>query len=156
MKTLKLIAAGIILLITSTSNAQLSINLNIGNAPVYHNNTNVAVGYYYLPDIQSYYDVRANQYIYLNRGNWVRSRNLPTQYRNYNYKTGYKVVLNDYHGNEPYRNYKNDHTKYYVGYRGSAQKVVLNRNNNTVVYNNNKNYKYNGYNHYDKKNNHRR
>ncbi len=77
MKTLKLIAIGIILLVSSTSNAQLSISLNIGTAPVYRNSGNVAVDYYYLPDIQTYFDVRANQYVYLERGNWKRSRNLP-------------------------------------------------------------------------------
>ncbi|SDX22812.1 hypothetical protein [Flavobacterium degerlachei] len=135
MKTLKLIAAGIILLVSSTSNAQLSINLNIGTAPVYHNSRNVAVGYYYMPDIQSYYDVRANQYIYLERGNWKRSRNLPNQYRRYDVNNGYKVALNDYHGNRPYTNYNNDKTRYYVGYRGENQRTVQYRNDNRIDYN---------------------
>lgn len=147
MKTLKLIAVGIILLVSSTSNAQISISLNIGTPPVYHNSGNVVVDYYYLPDIQSYYDARANVYVYLERGNWTRSRNLPNQYRNYDAQNCYKVALNDYHGNQPYKNFNNDRTRYYVGYRGENQKQVVNRNNNRVVYtkNNAKNWKDNKY-----------
>lgn len=143
MKNLKLIAVGIILLVSSTSNAQISISLNIGTAPINHNSANVAVGYYYLPDIYSYYDVRANQYIYLERGNWKRSRNLPGQYRNYDQRNGYKVALNDYHGNQPYKNFNNDRTRYYEGYRGENQRMVFNGRNNHVDYkkNNSKDWK---------------
>jgi hypothetical protein len=129
MKTLKLIAVGIILLVSSTSNAQISISLNIGTAPSYHNSPNLVVDYYYLPDIQSYYDVRACQYVYLERGNWIRSRNLPDYYRYYDIRNGYKVSLNDYHGNQPYRNFDNDRTRYYVGYRGENHNIAMNRNN---------------------------
>lgn len=135
MKTLKLIAVGIILLVSSTSNAQLSVNVNIGTAPIYHNSANIAVGYYYMPDIQSYYDVRANQYIYLNRGNWIRSRNLPNQYRRYDVNNGYKVALNDYHGNRPYSNYNNHKTRYYVGYRGENQRTAHYQNDSHKNYN---------------------
>jgi hypothetical protein len=135
MKTLKLIAVGIILLVSSTSNAQLSISLNIGTAPAYSNSTHINVGYYYMPDIQSYYDVRAKQYIYLERGNWKRSRNLPNQYRRYDINNGYKVALNDYHGNRPYTNFNNDKTRYYVGYRGESQRTIDRRNDNRIDYN---------------------
>ena len=147
MKTLKLIAFGIILLVSSTSNAQISISLNIGTAPVYNNSANVAVEYYYLPDIQSYYDVRANQYIYLERGNWERSRYLPNQYRNYDTRNGYKVALNDYYGNQPYNNFNNDRTRYYEGYREDNYRIAENRQNNRDDYykNKSKDWKHNKY-----------
>ncbi|MBC5838759.1 hypothetical protein [Flavobacterium muglaense] len=135
MKTLKLIATGIILLVSSASNAQLSISLNIGNAPVYRNA--VAVDYYYLPDIQTYFDVRANQYVYLERGNWKRSRNLPVYYRDYDVRNGYRVALNDCHGNQPYKNYNNDRARYYVGYRGENQRTAMKRYNDRDDYRNN-------------------
>lgn len=166
MKNLKLIAFGIILLVSSTSNAQLSINVNIGTAPVYHNNTNLAIGYYYLPDIESYYDTRANVYVYLERGNWIRSRNLPSRYRNYDARNGYKVALNNYHGNQPYQNFNTDRRRYYVGYRGESHKVVKNQKNNRVDYKKNKsknwkdqkyasNERNNGRDKYDQRNNNR-
>ena len=153
MKNLKLIAFGIILLVSSTSNAQISISLNIGTpAPVYHNSANIAVGYYYLPDIESYYDVRANQYIYLERGNWRRSRYLPVQYRYYDYRNGYKVALNDYHGNHPYKNFYNDRTRYYKGYREDNRRIVENRKNKRSDYykNKSKDWKDNRYASYDR------
>lgn len=138
MKTLKIIAVGIILLVSSASHAQISVSLNIGTAPVYHNSANIAVGYYYLPDIQCYFDISANQYIYLDRGNWERSRYLPYQYRNYDAYNGYKVVLNDYRGNTPYVNYNNDRTRYYVGYRGNNQRIVEHHDNYRGAYKKNK------------------
>lgn len=143
MKSLKLIAVGIILLASSTSIAQISISLNIGTAPVYHNSGYVVVDYYYIPDIQTYFDVRANQYVYLERGNWMRSRDLPYQYRDYDARNGYKVSLNDYHGNQPYQNFDNDRNRYYVGYRGENQKQEFNQNNHHQEYykNNSKNWK---------------
>lgn len=144
MKTLKLIAVGIILFVSSNSQAQLSVNLNIGNAPVWGPSVHAHVGYYYLPDIQVYYDIRASQFIYFGRGNWVRSRYLPTQYRNYDLYHGYKVVLNDYHGNRPYRYFKNHKTKYYVGYRGNNYRndshKYTNRRYENRKYNNNQGY----------------
>jgi hypothetical protein len=125
MKTLKLIAAGIILLVSSTAmQAQVSVNVNIGSPPAWGPTGYSAAEYYYLPDVQAYYDVRQSQFIYLGGGQWVRSRNLPTQYRNYDLYNGYKVVLNDYHGSRPYSNFKNHKVKYYKGYKGKPQKTI--------------------------------
>ena len=125
MKTLKLIAAGIILLVsTNTMQAQVSVNVNIGSPPAWGPAGYSAVDYYYLPDVQAYYDIKASQFIYLGGGQWVRSRNLPTQYRNYDLYNGYKVVLNDYHGSRPYSNFKNHKVKYHKGYKGSPQRTI--------------------------------
>ena len=123
MKTLKMITIGTMLFFASNSmNAQVSINVNIGAPPVWAPEVNVSAGFYYLPDIQCYYDVRATQFIYLSGGIWVRSGNLPRHCRDYDLNRGYKVVLNDYHGSRPYVNYKYDRVKYYKGYRGGPQK----------------------------------
>ena len=73
MKTLKLIAAGIILLVSSTAmQAQVSVNVNIGSPPAWGPTGYSAAEYYYLPDVQAYYDVRQSQFIYLGGGQWVR------------------------------------------------------------------------------------
>lgn len=122
MKTIKLIALGIVMFFaSSTMNAQLSINLHLGSAPSWGpSGYDASVNYYYLPDIQAYYDIRASQFIYLNGGYWTRSRYLPRQYRNYDLDHGYKVVMNDYHGSRPYYNYRNDRVRYYKGYKGNG------------------------------------
>jgi hypothetical protein len=125
MKTLKLVAAGIVLLLSTTAmQAQVSVNVNIGSPPAWGPSGYSAAEYYYLPDVQAYYDVRQSQFIYLGGGQWIRSRNLPTQYRNYNLYNGYKVVLNDYHGSSPYNNFKTHKVKYYKGYKGKPQKTI--------------------------------
>ena len=124
MKTLKLLAVGIILLVSSTTQAQFSVNLNIGTAPSWGPSGYSQAEYYYLPDVQAYFDIRASQFIYFGQGRWVRSRYLPRQYRNYDFNSGYKVVLNDYHGNRPYTNFRHDRKRYYKGYRGGNQRTV--------------------------------
>jgi hypothetical protein len=139
MKTLKLLALGIILFASSAIHAQVSVSLNIGTAPSWGPVGYSEVDYYYLPDVEAYYDIRATQFIYFNGGRWTRSRYLPGQYRNYDLYSGYKVVLNDYHGSRPYRNFNNHKTKYYRGYHGRKQRSI-GYNNNPRQYDNRREY----------------
>jgi len=125
MKTLKLFSIGIMMFFASNSmTAQVSINVNLGSQPSWGPVGYSSVDYYYLPDIETYYDIRATQFIYLNRGVWVRSRYLPGHYRNYDLNHGYKVVLNNYHGSKPYSSFKSHKTKYHKGYKGSPQRSI--------------------------------
>ncbi|MCZ7024254.1 hypothetical protein, partial [Salmonella enterica] len=64
MKTLKIITFGIFLFISSTIHSQVSINVNIGSPPQWGPAGYTEMEYYYLPDIEAYYDVRATQFIY--------------------------------------------------------------------------------------------
>ena len=112
MEKVKLFILGTFLLVFSFSQAQVSVNVNIGSPPVW-GPTVTTEEYYYLPDIDSYYDIHQSQFIYLNNGVWIRSRSLPRRYRSYNLNTGYVVALNDYHGHNPYTHYKNHRVKYY-------------------------------------------
>jgi hypothetical protein len=143
MKKFKLLALGIVLFIAGSANAQVSVNINIGSPPAWGPSGYAETEYYYLPDVQAYYDIRASQFIYFGSGNWVRSRYLPRQYRNYDLYNGYKVVLNDYHGRTPYIYFKNHKSKYYKGYKGKYQKTIGQRNNNHKNYSN-KGYQSNG------------
>ncbi|MFV5695299.1 hypothetical protein ACM55G_07670 [Flavobacterium sp. LB3P122] len=129
MRTLKLIAVGIILFASSTIHAQVSVSLNIGSPPSWGPVGYAEADYYYLPDVEAYYDIRATQFIYFGGGRWIRSRYLPGQYRNYDLYSGYKVVMNDYHGSRPYRNFNNDRVRYYRGYQGREQRNIGYSNN---------------------------
>jgi len=136
MKTMKFIIFGL-LLSASSIHAQVSVNVNIGTPPpvVVVEKPRVVVAsppewgpvgydnveYYYLPDIQVYYDIRQAQYIYFGNGNWIRSRSLPSYCSHYNLYNGYKVVLTDYHGHAPYTHFKTHKVKYYKGYKGGHQ-----------------------------------
>ncbi len=68
--------------------------------------------YYFLPDIETYYDIRNSQYIYNNNGRWMRVKNLPRRYSGYNLNSGQVIVLNDYRGRSPYVNFKNHKVKF--------------------------------------------
>lgn len=138
MRTLKLIAAVIILFASTSLHAQISVSLNIGSPPSWGPAGYAEADYYYLPDVEAYYDIRATQFIYFGGGRWIRSRYLPREYRNYDLYSGYKVVLNDYHGSRPYR-YFNDHkVKYCRGYHGRPQRTI--GYNNRRKYDNHREY----------------
>lgn len=111
MKTLKYLVLGIIAMISLPSSAQVSVNVNVGPPPVWGPPVTVEE-YYYLPDVDSYYDLRTSQFIYLNRGSWVRAKALPARYRSYNLNSGNVIVLHDYHGRTPYTHYKKHKVKY--------------------------------------------
>ncbi|TCN55355.1 hypothetical protein D0809_17495 [Flavobacterium circumlabens] len=122
MKTIKIAIAGLFLLIANATNAQVSVNVNIGTAPEWGPSGYSEMEYYYLPDIEAYYDVRASQFIYFGGGRWVRTARLPRQYRNYDLYGGYKVVLTDYHGRTPYTYFDRHKVRYYKGYHGAPQR----------------------------------
>lgn len=76
------------------ADAQVSININIGDQPDWGPYGYDRVQYYYLPDIDVYYDVMGRTYTYFDGRYWVTSTYLPYSYRNYDLYRGYKVVLN--------------------------------------------------------------
>ena len=147
MKTLKLIAAGLILFASSAIHAQVSVSVNIGTAPAWAPVGYAQSDYYYLPDVEAYYDVRATQFVYYGGGRWIRSRYLPNQYRDYDLYRGHKVVLNGYHGSRPYSHFNSHKVKYYKeyndrGYDNNRRVYVSNRHNdNYRKYDNHKDYK---------------
>jgi len=102
--------------ILTSSQAQVSVNVNIGAAPAWAPVGYEEVEYYYLPDIGVYYDRPRAVYIYPANGRWVRVKKLPPAYRGYNPYRGHTVVLTDYHGNAPYTLYEVHKVKYKKGY----------------------------------------
>jgi len=79
------------------TNAQvkLNVNLNVGNQPAWGPVGYDHVDYYYLPDIDAYYNVPQRQFIYLDGRDWAFSNSLPPRYSGYNLYNGYKVVVNE-------------------------------------------------------------
>ncbi len=78
--------------------------------------------YYYIPDIDSYYDIGAHTFIYNNNGEWVKSQDVPAAYKDVDLYDSYKVVLND--DTDPFANYDKMKVKYKKGYQGEPQKTV--------------------------------
>lgn len=124
MKTLKFFLAGFAVILSSSLQAQVSVNVNIGGRPDWAPVAYSEANYYYLPDVEAYYDVRASNFIYANNGTWIHARTLPARYRSYDLYSGPTVVLTDYRGNRPYTHFKNHRVKYYRGYRAPHTVIV--------------------------------
>lgn len=124
MKTLRLMVFGMMLILAGSLQGQLSVRVHIGTPPAWGPAGYNSVHYYYLPDIESYYDVNNSMFIYYQGNRWIHSRTLPYRYRNYDLYGGYKVVMNDYRGNRPYDHFREYRTKYAKGYRGHAQRNI--------------------------------
>lgn len=124
MKALKLIIIGIVLFFASPVQSQISVSLHFGTPPQWGPVGYSHVRYYYLPDVESYYDVQSSMFIYLSGGVWIHRTYLPSRYRNYDLYNGYKVVMSDYRGSQPYTHFREYRTKYARGYRGHEQRNI--------------------------------
>jgi len=124
MKTLTIIVTGIMLFLASIMQAQVSVSVNIGSPPMWGPAGHASVQYYYLPDVEAYYDVRSSMFIYFGGGAWIRRAYLPARYKGYDLYHGYKVVMPNYHGKTPYSHFKEHKMKYGKGYRGKPQRTI--------------------------------
>jgi len=128
MKTLKFVVVGMMLILAGALQGQLSVRVHVGTPPAWGPAGYSNVRYYYLPDVEAYYDVQTSMFIYMSGNRWVRRSYLPDRYRNYDLYNGYKVVMNDYHGNTPYTNFNDYRARYSKGYHGSPQRNIGARN----------------------------
>jgi hypothetical protein len=103
------------------THAQINLNVNVSGQPLWGPTGYDHVDYYYLPDIDTYYSVADQQYVYQNNNKWMFSNSLPSQYSSYNLYNGYKVVLN---GSKPYLNWKNNRVKY-ASFKGKKGQPVI-------------------------------
>jgi len=62
--------------------------------------------YYYLLDIESYYDIYTREFIFLNHAQWIYSPYLPSIYQNFDLNNSFVVVVNsnDNSRNNPVNN----------------------------------------------------
>ncbi len=97
------------------------VNVNIGNQPSWGPVGYSHADYYYMPDVESYYDVSNHQYIYNENNVWVHRASLPARYGNYDVYHGYKVVVN--RPNPWLKHSYYQHT--YSNYRGRHDQPVI-------------------------------
>ena len=112
MKKVTNLLLGIALMIGIGTQAQISVQVNLGTPPVWAPADRVETQYYYLPEVDAYYDVPSERFIYISNGAWIRSVKLPYRYRNYNLRQGKVIYLTDYRGNSPYQYHKKHKIKY--------------------------------------------
>jgi hypothetical protein len=111
------------LLVLSSVHAQVAVrlNLNIGNQPVWGPTGYDHVEYYYLPDIETYYNVSQHRFYYFEGGRWISRSHLPSRYHDYDFYNSYKVVVNE---REPYRNHKT-YRDQYSSYKGRHDQQLI-------------------------------
>ena len=97
------------LIMYKPSQAQVSVQINIGDQPEWGPTGYDHVDYYYLPDYDIYYYVPKHQFVYSDNGRWKFSTSLPSRYRSFDFYNAHKVVINE---PAPYLN----HDKYKVKY----------------------------------------
>ena len=115
----------------NSAKAQISLSINIGSQPEWGPAGYDHADYYYMPDIDAYYDVPAHQYVYLDNNVWVHRANLPGRYSNYNVYKGYKVVVNE---RSPWTR-DNAFRAKYAGYKGHSGQTII-RDSHDAKYNN--------------------
>ena len=104
------------------TNAEAQVNINISAQPTWGPVGYDYVNYYYLPDIDVYYEVPRHRFVHINpAGKVVYSNGLPHAYRNYDLYNGYKVVIN-----QPYAyKYHKDHKVKYASYKGKKDQAII-------------------------------
>jgi len=90
--------------------------------------------YYYIPAIQTYYDINTSEYIYRDNGKWVRNTSLPSANANYDLYDTYKVVLtDDYKDKNVYDDFDKISAKYGPDYKGEKQKTIKIKKNKIKI-----------------------
>jgi|GEM_PF-740399 len=100
---------------------------NYNENPGYYNNTNnySTDDYYYLPDIDAYYNIPLQQYVYFDGGRWITNPYLPAMYRGFDLYAANKYRI---HEARPYLRadfYRNRYAPYRREFRPAP--VVVNR-----------------------------
>ncbi|MGE5107288.1 MAG: hypothetical protein ACM3H8_07075 [Sphingobacteriales bacterium] len=115
MKTLKKITIAVAFIISLSgltscgTTSMISAGVHYTNpswGPPYYS----GVRYYYLPDIEVYYDLSNQDFIYLDHGQWLFSGTLPSIYMGYDLYNGFVIALN-FNVYQPWM-----HHQYYVSH----------------------------------------
>lgn len=129
MRSIKLALLGFILFFSLPTKAQVNVNVNIGTPPVWGPVGYTEARYYYIPDIETYYDINAGMFVYMGSRGWIHAKALPSMYAHFDLYNGYKVVLN-FRGDNPYRYYEVHKTKFPKGYKNYKQKPFKMKHDN--------------------------
>ena len=107
------------------SHAQIGVNIQLGH-PNWGPVAPAGAQYYYVPEIDGYYDLQAQNYIVQRNGRWNRLNSVP----GYDPRSFHPVVV-DYRGRQPWDQYRDHHTRYFKngpGNRGGGPSQGNGRN----------------------------
>lgn len=123
-----LLSGGLLSAGASDAQVQVGLQINIGVQPQWGPVGYTHVEYYYMPDIDCYYYVPRQQFVYMDGGQWRFAASLPARYGSYDMYRGYKVVVN-----EPRPYLRGDYYReQYRQYRGAYGQQVAIRDHHHV------------------------
>jgi hypothetical protein len=93
--------------------AQVHVSINIDVQPAWGPSGYDYAEFYYIPELNIYYDVINSMFYYYNERRWISARRLPVTYSYYDFYSLYKVVLNNIR--YPWK-YNHRHRKIYAKY----------------------------------------
>lgn len=99
----------------------INISINIGSQPAWGPTGYDYVDYYYMPEIDVYYNVNSSLFYYWINGYWMSARYLPYRYHSYDFYNMYKVVVNVH---DPWL-YNRRHRRLYADYRSYKRQPVI-------------------------------
>ena len=103
MKTIHYLTLGILLSISSLSNAQSAYpDLNLEANTILENEMATNIRYYYYPNLQAYFDTETLTYLYSKNKEWVESTRIPSGHMGYSIYNTNKVAISNYLGDAPY------------------------------------------------------
>ncbi len=107
----------------NSANAQVHVSVNINIQPAWGPSGYDYAEFYYIPEINVYYDIVHQLFYYHHRGRWMSALFLPVMYSHYDFYSLYKVVLN---GDLYPWKYNNRHRRIYNRYcRNYAQVPIF-------------------------------
>ncbi|MEC5144220.1 hypothetical protein [Chitinophaga sp. 212800010-3] len=117
-----LLAAGMYYSPSADAQVRVNLNFNLSSQPLWGPVGYDYAEYYYLPDIDVYYCIPEQQFVYFDEDedDWVSARALPPYYH-YDLYRGYKVVIN---AERPYLN-DDYYRRKYRRYKGWYGRQVL-------------------------------
>ncbi|MBE0645890.1 MAG: hypothetical protein IH600_17550 [Bacteroidetes bacterium] len=119
MRYVLVLLAALMLPPALSAQLQVGISFNLDIQPAWGPVGYDYAEYYYLPDIEVYYNVPRHRFYFYEGGHWIYRSHLPSRYAHYDYYNSYKIVVND---RDPWRHHYTYRDKYssYKGRHGQA------------------------------------
>jgi hypothetical protein len=121
MRYLLVVIVAVLFVSSVYAQVSLKINFNVDRQPLWGPTGYDHVEYYYLPDIEAYYNVPQQRFYYYEGGRWIGRSRLPSRYRDFDFYNSYKVVVND---RNPYRNHVTYRDRY-ASYKGRHDQQAI-------------------------------
>ena len=112
-------------LIPSHASPSVDVTINIDLQPAWGPIGYDYAAYYYMPEINIYYDINHSRFYYPSGSRWISAEYLPPSYRVYDLFKVYKVVFNY---EEPWK-YNRTHRTQYKHYRDDRSQIPIRMSN---------------------------